>query len=59
MAPDPSAVYAMERYGNWTLVKSDRGEFGVVKTEDGTLWEAWSLYRRDHDIEPNTYDYLR
>lgn len=49
MAADPSAVHAIRRYGNWEIVKSRNGEFGVVRVDDGTLWEAWHLYYRDWD----------
>lgn len=50
MAADPSAVHAIRRYGNWEVVKGRQGEFGVVRVDDGTLWEAWHRYHRDMDI---------
>lgn len=51
MAADPSAVYCMEKYGNWETVKSRVGEFGVVRLPDGKLYEAWYIYYKETDPE--------
>lgn len=47
MAANPSAVYCMEKYGNYEIVKGRLGEFGVVRLPDGLLYETWYVYYKE------------
>lgn len=46
--PNPASGYCVELGGTLTIVDRPGGQIGFCTLPDGTQFEEWELYRRDH-----------